>query len=99
MMNYYSGIGVNPELRIAHVILITSSIKVHAHKTRENMQMMKIFDIIPRDRLFDEICGLITPNCSDSNTELEEFLEFSKNNQQQNSTPETLKREDTTSPN
>ncbi|KAE9556133.1 hypothetical protein FO519_000621 [Halicephalobus sp. NKZ332] len=85
MMNYYTGMEINAELRIAHVILITSSIKVHAHKTRENMQMMKIFDIIPRDRLFDEICGLTTSSSSGINKELEDLLGFTKSSLENNS--------------
>jgi hypothetical protein len=58
MMAFYESEGDDAELRLANVILVMSGIKVHAQKTRENMQMLKFFDIIPRDRLFDEICGL-----------------------------------------
>ena len=57
-MSFYDSDGDDGELRLANVILVMSGIKVHAQKTRENMQMLKFFDIIPRDRLFDEICGL-----------------------------------------
>jgi len=99
MMNYYAETGVNAELRIAHVILITSSVKIHAHRARENMQMMKIFDIIPRDKLFDEICGLTIPSSSDMNKELEDLLGLSTNPPQNNSVPESVKHENTTSPN
>lgn len=60
MMNYYEGIEVNAALRLANVILVISSVRIHAQRTRENMHMLKIFDIIPRDQLFDEICGLKT---------------------------------------
>lgn len=65
MMNYYDGMDINGEVRLANIILLISSIKVHAQKTKENMHLMKIFDIIPRDKLFDEICG-IAPTSSSS---------------------------------
>lgn len=44
-----------PEVRLGNLLLLISGIKVHAQRTMENMQLLKIFDIIPRDKIFDEI--------------------------------------------
>ncbi|KAK0400195.1 hypothetical protein QR680_003398 [Steinernema hermaphroditum] len=62
LINYYENEDVNvddPETRLGNIILLISGVKLHALKTRENMQLLKIFDLVPRDKLFDEIVGII----------------------------------------
>ncbi|CAB3405714.1 unnamed protein product [Caenorhabditis bovis] len=44
-----------PEIRIADLFMILSAIKVHAIKTSENMQLLRIFDLIPSDPCFNQM--------------------------------------------
>uniref|UniRef100_A0A1I7XAU6 NR LBD domain-containing protein n=1 Tax=Heterorhabditis bacteriophora TaxID=37862 RepID=A0A1I7XAU6_HETBA len=57
MFNYYEGDDSNeePEVRIGNLLMILGAIKVHAMRTSENMHMMRIFDLIPRDKIFEEM--------------------------------------------
>uniref|UniRef100_A0A1I7YBW8 Nuclear Hormone Receptor family n=1 Tax=Steinernema glaseri TaxID=37863 RepID=A0A1I7YBW8_9BILA len=62
LINYYENEDVNvddPETRLGNIILLISGVKLHALKTKENMQMLKIFDLVPRDKVFDEIVGIV----------------------------------------
>uniref|UniRef100_A0A914DZ12 Uncharacterized protein n=1 Tax=Acrobeloides nanus TaxID=290746 RepID=A0A914DZ12_9BILA len=60
LMNFYEADDniEDPEVRMGNLILIMSGIKVHAQKSQENMQLLKVFDVIPRDQLFDEVTGI-----------------------------------------
>lgn len=34
--------------------------QIHAERTRENMQILSLFDVIPVDNLFNEMCNIVT---------------------------------------
>lgn len=33
-------------------------VQIHSQRSRENMHLLKIFDVCPRDELFDEVVGI-----------------------------------------
>jgi len=49
-----------PEIRFGNMILsILPGIEVHAQFTRQNMHLLRFFDVVPRrDELFDQITGV-----------------------------------------
>ncbi|KAH7730998.1 NHR-66 protein [Aphelenchoides avenae] len=66
VMRYYEADAIdNPEVRLGNLILLMSGVKIHAQVSRVNMQMLKIFDVVPRDELFDEVVGISTPSSAD----------------------------------
>uniref|UniRef100_A0A915EBX7 NR LBD domain-containing protein n=1 Tax=Ditylenchus dipsaci TaxID=166011 RepID=A0A915EBX7_9BILA len=54
-----------PEIRLGNLILLMAGIKIHAQKSRENMHLLKIFDVLPRDELFDDVTGITPAHVSD----------------------------------
>ncbi|KAI1714459.1 zinc finger, c4 type (two domains) domain-containing protein [Ditylenchus destructor] len=60
VMNYYEGDDSidYPEVRLGQLILLMAGVKVHAQKSRENMHLLKIFDVVATDELFDDVVGI-----------------------------------------
>ncbi|KAI1716613.1 zinc finger, c4 type (two domains) domain-containing protein [Ditylenchus destructor] len=60
LMNYYeSDDSIDyPEVRLGQLILLMAGVKVHAQKSRENMHLLKIFDVVATDELFDDVVGI-----------------------------------------
>ncbi|KAI6214485.1 hypothetical protein M3Y94_00274200 [Aphelenchoides besseyi] len=53
---------VEPEIRLGNLIILLQGVKVHAFKSKENMELLRIFQIAPfLDNLFEEIVGITTP--------------------------------------
>jgi hypothetical protein len=52
-----------PEVRMGNLILgLVSGIEIHAQRTKQNMHMLEIFDLVPRrDKLFGQITGIKGP--------------------------------------
>ncbi|KAI6216969.1 Nuclear Hormone Receptor family [Aphelenchoides fujianensis] len=50
-----------PEVRLGNLIILLQGVKIHAIKSKENMELLRIFEIAPLDNLFEEIVGISTP--------------------------------------
>lgn len=48
-------LGVSPEVRLADLLAIVAEIKIHSMKTAENMQILRVFQLIPSDQCFDQL--------------------------------------------
>uniref|UniRef100_A0A8R1YKC7 Nhr-66 n=1 Tax=Pristionchus pacificus TaxID=54126 RepID=A0A8R1YKC7_PRIPA len=59
-MFVHSRVPDTPEIRLAQLLDISAGIKIHAERTRENMQILSLFDVIPVDNLFNEMCNIVT---------------------------------------
>ncbi|GMT25286.1 hypothetical protein PFISCL1PPCAC_16583 [Pristionchus fissidentatus] len=61
-----------PEVRLSVLLNISAGIKIHAEKTRENMQIMSLFEVIPCDNLFNEMCNIETAYSDEARSRLRE---------------------------
>ncbi|GMR48681.1 hypothetical protein PMAYCL1PPCAC_18876 [Pristionchus mayeri] len=60
----------SPEIRLSALLNICSGIRIHAERTRENMQILSLFDVIPCDNLFNEMCNIETAYSEEARTKL-----------------------------
>ncbi|GMS96254.1 hypothetical protein PENTCL1PPCAC_18429 [Pristionchus entomophagus] len=77
LLNFYNdilfkqpNIPDTPEIRLSALINIISGIKIHAERTRENMQILSLFDVIPCDNLFNEMCNIQTAYSDEARSKL-----------------------------
>ncbi|CAD6199007.1 unnamed protein product [Caenorhabditis auriculariae] len=44
----------SPEIRVAELLMVVANVKIHAIRTSENMQILRIFDLIRPDPIFNQ---------------------------------------------